>query len=292
MKRRWLLIACFWLIQSAVVVFGNAAAWIAADSVNGSAGGSLLGDVPWDEFIDAVTDPGYVARMVIVCVAFIAAQAVFLWPVRKPTPKFARGWSLGLSLGAAGLCIGILAAVIPLAWFGIAYLLNLHEIELYRSARFIVRDATLISTPTGATLASPVEIFTTIVVGTAVLGWIIATPLLIAFCKRGPREGILARVAAWLFTGTMIEVAAIMPIDVMVRRKSDCYCLSTTWFALVACAAVGLFSLGPMIFLLVLSKRRRRWYEGKCDACGYDMSATPRADRCPECGCGWRPVKA
>ncbi|MFM9995689.1 MAG: hypothetical protein ACKVU4_07805 [Phycisphaerales bacterium] len=31
----------------------------------------------------------------------------------------------------------------------------------------------------------------------------------------------------------------------------------------------------------------KRWAEGVCIACGYDMSGTPNAERCPECGTTW-----
>jgi rubrerythrin len=53
--------------------------------------------------------------------------------------------------------------------------------------------------------------------------------------------------------------------------------------------SVGIVALGPAVLLPILSRRRKRWYAGRCDACGYDMTGTPSADRCPECGAGWRP---
>ena len=120
------------------------------------------------------------------------------------------------------------------------------------------------------------------------IAWAVATPLLVVFLSRGKRETRLGRLASLLFMGTVVEAAAIVPLDVMMRRKTDCYCDTGTFYALSACGTVGLFALGPAILLPILAKRRKRWYLGHCDVCGYDMSATPRAARCSECGAGWR----
>ncbi len=128
------------------------------------------------------------------------------------------------------------------------------------------------------------------VVLTAILVmWTFATPLLGAFLGRRPDETRLHLVAKRLFIGSVVETVSMIPLDVMVRRKSNCYCGEGTFFALLICSTVGLVALGPMIFLLPLGRRRRRLEAGRCPLCGYDMSAIPRAERCPECGAGWRP---
>jgi len=120
------------------------------------------------------------------------------------------------------------------------------------------------------------------------MSWLAGTVLLISFTRHSPPDVALNRIASRLFIGTIIEAAAIIPLDVMVRRKTDCYCAEGTFWALSACWAVGFLVLGPAIWLLPLSRRRRRWYLGRCVACGYDMSGCRDADRCPECGAGWR----
>lgn len=130
-----------------------------------------------------------------------------------------------------------------------------------------------------------------IVLTAIIVMWVFATPLLGAFLRRQPGETRLHLVAQRLFIGSVVETVSMIPLDVMVRRKSNCYCGEGTFFALLICSTVGLIALGPMIFVLPLGRRRRRLESGCCPLCGYDMSATPRAERCPECGAGWRPSR-
>ncbi|MBX3377880.1 MAG: hypothetical protein KF678_12860 [Phycisphaeraceae bacterium] len=126
--------------------------------------------------------------------------------------------------------------------------------------------------------------------GAVLLGWVVATPLVWSFVKRRGAEDALARFSSRLFLGTVVEAAAMIPLDVMVRRKTGCYCQEGTYWTLAGCWAIGLFALGPVVFLVPLSKRRKRWFAGRCEACGYDMTGCMTAERCPECGAGWRPA--
>ncbi len=126
------------------------------------------------------------------------------------------------------------------------------------------------------------------IAGVFLVSWTIATPLLWRFVKRRPADTALSRIASMLFFGTCIEVAASIPIDVMIRRKTECYCGEATFWSLSISWGLGSLALGPMVFLIPFSQRRKRWYAGRCEVCGYDMSGLPRAERCPECGAGWR----
>lgn len=125
--------------------------------------------------------------------------------------------------------------------------------------------------------------------GGGVVGWIVATPLVISYCRRRRTETALSRIASVLFIGTAMETAAIIPLEVMIRRKTDCHCGTGSFWALTFCLGVGMVAAGPVVFLPAFSKRRRRWYAGRCEVCGYDMTGCMSADRCPECGAGWKP---
>ena len=197
--------------------------------------------------------------------ATFVAQMLFLLPVRRPRPNVTGGRSVWLSLVVAALAIGFLIFGALSALFGVI---------------------------SGA--ENPFKEVTPIVLAIGI-GWLAAFPLLWAFAGRGPRrprEEFLRRIAARLLLGTIIEVAALIPLDVMLRRRTNCYCGEATFLPLIACGALGVFAFGPAIYLPLLARRRRRWYAQHCDACGYDMTACPRAERCPECGAGWKPDDA
>lgn len=119
--------------------------------------------------------------------------------------------------------------------------------------------------------------------------WPVTSLLVAKFLRRGTPESRLARLSQRMFVGTVIEAAALVPMDVMVRRKTDCYCGEGTLWGLTFCWGVGALVLGPAVWLIPLSKRRRRWHTGmRCPVCEYDMSACAGAERCPECGAGWK----
>ncbi|MCC6675962.1 MAG: hypothetical protein IT436_02345 [Phycisphaerales bacterium] len=191
---------------------------------------------------------------------------IFLVGTGLLTPVLAwrcrRGAPVWMSLAVAGLAIAALVSALAFA-----------VMELYEQiAGGDVEETTL----------------AWIVLAPVLVTWPVATPLLIAFVRRGDRDSRLARISSMLFLGTAIETAAILPLDIVVRRRSNCYCGEGTFWSLVLLGSVGLFALGPAVYLLPLGKRRRRWLNGCCEVCGYDMRATPRAERCPECGAGWR----
>ncbi|KAA0214922.1 MAG: hypothetical protein DYG94_10755 [Leptolyngbya sp. PLA3] len=133
------------------------------------------------------------------------------------------------------------------------------------------------------------DLWMVIIGGTPLLlGWIVSTPLLLAFIGGQDTETALKKLASLIFVGTSVEILAIIPLDVFTRRKSDCYCAEGSLWALLALVPLGFVALGPMIFLVAASKRRKRYAAGCCEICGYDMTGNLKAERCPECGAGWK----
>lgn len=265
---RWRVIATLWLAQL-LASYAVAPLWIASGNADGPRGR------PWgrwngDELIRAFADPGLHLVVLVPLLVICAAQAVLLWPVRAPGPRTLRGTPLKLSLASAALaCAGLTLA----AYFALA-----ESVSFLTDQKIDLGDFL----PIYGDLWLPGLV---VLVG---VPWAIWTALLIAFCKPGPRETLLARLSSRLLLGTIVETLAIIPLDVMVRRRSDCYCGTGTYWALTVCGAVGLLAAGPAIILPLVARRRKRSYAGRCDACGYDMRATPNAPRCPECGAGWR----
>jgi hypothetical protein len=172
------------------------------------------------------------------------------------------GLPVRLALVIAALCAALLVAGLTLTALGVVRLLVDEVLERAVGVTFLVALAP---------------------------AWLAGTVLLWRFSRGRSAEGVLSRVAAWLFVGTLVEVVASIPVDVMIRRKTPCYSAEPTYWSLSIGGAVGLIALGPMIWLGPVARRRKRWLTGRCEVCGYDMSATPRAERCPECGTGWKP---
>lgn len=259
-------LAIFWLVQ---IVVQAALFLLFLDSAYrvGDNGQPLYPAPTINSMVRLVSDSGAVLTIVGVLLAIAACQFVLLWPVRRPSFRADRGWPLRMSLAVGGLAVGLLAAALLLAVLG-----------------FVdeALDVNLPDLPDGVGW-----IIVAVVVG---VPWLVTSLLLWKFSAGGSREGFLARFSARLFLGTMIEVAAIIPLDAMIRRKTSCYCFTGSYFALCICGVVGFFAAGPAILLPLIARRRKRWYAGRCEACGYDMSSLPGADRCPECGAGWRPV--
>lgn len=217
------------------------------------------------EVLDAMLDRDMVLMTLVMGGVIVSLQAAFLVPVRRPGLS-SKGKSLWFTCGAAGFAAAALFTALTLTFYEVV--LTLFDVEK----------------------VGDVSIYLVAMVAQGV-AWAIATPLLISFVRRDMREQTLGRLAAWLFTGTIIEVVAIIPLDVMIRRKTDCYCFAGTFFALVITGGVGLFVLGPAVLLPLFAERRKRWYGEHCGACGYDMRGNPNAECCPECGAGWKEAK-
>ena len=275
---KWVLLSLFWIFQGVVLSVLQAFLYASQGGVDidDDAPTYFFGLIPeglfgrWppiDDVVDTLIDSEFAISMGIVVSVLTIGQLIFMLPVRKPGLMGKRGHSLKRSLYVSGLVIAalVLASIMTI----LEYFATVHD----------VRPDILEAMP-GQHLTAIVLI--------VLLSWSIATPLLLDFTKPGRKETVLARLSKKLFLGTIIEVALLIPLDVMVRRKTDCYCWSGSYWALTLCGFIGVFALGPAVFLPILAKRRKRWYDGHCGVCGYDMCGNLDAPRCPECGTGWK----
>ena len=81
------------------------------------------------------------------------------------------------------------------------------------------------------------------------------------------------------------RVLAVIPIDIMVRRRTDCYCATGTFYSLVITILAAIWLGGPGVAILYL-RRRRRLANVSCVRCGYPKGPSP-SPLCPECGYEW-----
>ena len=251
-KRRWLV--RWWIAQGAAVWLGVPLIPLAA------------GEVPADlgDFLRPYADPNYVLVMAGIALTLAFLQWLYLRPVRAPQPG-KRPVRLVWSMLLGGLAVSVLLCALLLAVLGVAN-------DILRIRPYVVEDDAAWWT----------------LVGVLVLNWVLATPLLLAFASRShSAEDHLRRVATVLFAGTLIELLAVIPLDVLARRHESCWCFRATVLSIGVALAVGLILVGPAVFLVLLARRRRRWPMGKCAACGADVGEDLRIARCPACGSGW-----
>ena len=211
------------------------------------------------------SEPAYSAWMAGIAAFVAALQWVYLRPVRPPVAG-AKPVRLVWSMVVGGLAVSLMLGAVLFAGVGVA-----NDI-------LGVRPRVLHDDAAGGW----------ILLGLLVFNWAVATPLLLAFARHAPsREDHLRRVAAVLFTGTVVEVLSALPLDLLARRHEDCWCGRGTLVAVVLGLVVGTILLGPLVFLVLLARRHRRWPSGKCAACDADVGEDLRVARCPACGAGW-----
>jgi hypothetical protein len=299
---RWVIVGAFWLVQALVTL----TVW------------------PWLFLGAAPPDRDLAAAVAVVLVSIMVLQAAFVLPAGGLAAMRPRRPARAIHCGIGGLALGLLAgwtlyglltlfigddALLPFlpewvwprsVWIGAA-LSPIVMMLLWRRSREGI--------PVGLSLAIAGAVAAMLVgaIGWGVvsalglvgiegsglvflvlipmlLSWAVMSPLIAAFTRRLNGAMRLHRMASLLFRGTMVSTAALIPLDVMVRRKTDCYCGEGTFFALTFCWAAGLITLGPAVFLLPARRRERRQVRGECLACGYDLQPTPKVTRCPECG--------
>jgi hypothetical protein len=108
--------------------------------------------------------------------------------------------------------------------------------------------------------------------------------VLFAFLWAGERWlGGFTSLYKTLLAGTWLEILITIPVDVQVRKKTNCWCGEGTFFALVAGGTVAVWTFGPGLAFLFLTRRlQREGYFSLCRKCGHDL-ANATTPRCPHC---------
>lgn len=261
-KGVWGWVLAYWLCQPLVVgvVFIG---WVALTADEDT----MYGAVEFSDVLEMAAQPEYWLYVLIFSGIFTAAQACYLWPVRRPSVTPGRGRSVRLSVAVAGLLVGVGGFALTVGIVG-AFDRNLEGVSDLIDGMSVPERWLLL----------PLMV---------VLVWVVPSLVLARFCGRGPKERVLGRLANRLLLGTSAEAALLIPLDVMVRRKTECYCSEGPFLGLTLLGMVGFVGAGPAVLLPLFHKRRQGWYRTHCNACGYDMSGGMDSARCPECGTAW-----
>lgn len=271
MRRRWLILIAILPAYAALL------AWVMTFCV------LLLGvdegkrsDVFWFMFSPSdweLDNEAILLAIGLPVIVLVITQVAFLLPVmRIRFPAGGKARSLRVSLVSAGFVAAMLTA-------GLA-------------AGLYAFSQVLVSTASGRT-DDPLDVQvlddTVIALGlgiTLIASWIVWSLVLMAFARRRIGSGVLARAIGSILGGTIIEVGLVLPIDIMIRRRTNCYCGSGTFLALCISGWALLWLSGPGIVLAIASRRRHAWWDLHCESCGYQKGPKP-SEKCPECGELW-----
>ncbi|MCK4873417.1 MAG: hypothetical protein KAS72_11885 [Phycisphaerales bacterium] len=226
----------------------------------------LIAEPPWGGFeglieLCAGHEIGVTVSFLVGAACVVASQALFLLPVIQRRPPLARG---AHSFTVSAILIAGIAAALTLG-------LILAGLELFK----VWEDELGEWDWTGWAIIAIVLVSWT--------GWSV---LLLFFTRAKDKSRALAAFTAAIFAGSIVEVLIVLPLDVMVRRRTDCYCATGTFYALVLAVWAVLWLTGPGIVIALLAKRRRLWWETHCRCCGYAKGPSP-GSVCPECGSAW-----
>ncbi len=247
------------LYTALMLVIGTVMLWLITET----------DDLDFTDLMDLLSDGEWWAGAGIVFAIAVAAQAVFLIPMfgRRP-PRGERSGSMLISL-----CIGALLAAVLVGGFFMSLL-----------------DALALAMPDRFEMDDKADMLWWLVLIVFIGSWGFWTFCLLVFVKGIWADRVLGRMVGLLLAGTALELFVVLPIYIMVRRKTDCYCATGSFFGLCAGAASALWLAGPGIFVALLSSRHRAWRRDYCGQCGYARGPSP-GPACPECGFDWNPKR-
>jgi hypothetical protein len=208
-------------------------------------------------YLRALVESGEGWLLLASYILVVAGTTLFVAPVVGPLRLTPSGRSLRTSvIGAA-----ILGGLISFALLGAAI-----ELPLGFAKDLNVGDATLT--------------WPGVLITWTVAGGVWAAVLWRVGHERDPAG--LDRLFRQLLAATMLELVLAVPIYVISRRKTSCFCSLHSFFALIG-GTVTLFMLcGPWALLFLTREARRGWQRGACPRCGYPRRSG--STQCSECG--------
>lgn len=223
-----------------------------------------LHDLP-GALLDVLGEPQWWGWAGTCWVILVAAQIVFIIPVvRTKPPRGDRPRSLTLSLVIGA---GVAACLTLALLFGV-----LSSIDVIAGVVIEIDD------PPDWVWAVPFLVL--------IGSWVFWSLVLLFYVRGFWADRTLGRLVGVLLAGSALEMIAILPIDIMIRRRTDCYCAEGSFFTLVIASTALLWLAGPGSMIAIFSKRHRAWRVTHCERCGYAKGPTP-GDLCPECGHAW-----
>lgn len=262
-RRKWPLLLTFWTIQAVVLIGFHAFMW----GHSGSIGGRPPRLWAWPTLTDmlGIFEGGTnLVYCLLLAVVPPMLQSVLVLPFRFDRPQRRRGVAVYSSLAVAAIGLGVLVA----AAVGSVGAVIAHYVPSSFDEGYVLL----------------------LMLAALGVSWAGCTTLLVAYVHVSDKasDSVIAGLARVLFRGSIVEFVALIPLDVMVRRKTGCYCGEGTLFALIGVGSVALIMAGPAALLPLLARRRAFRQDRACEWCGYDMTGTPGASVCPECGKPWR----
>ena len=190
---KWRIVFAYWTLLFIAAYAVIAAWWAMSGEVDGPSGDSMgLGGLA--NIGDVISYLPFNIFMAVCMGAFILLQAMLVMPMRYPA-RAERGASVWLAilsaaLLAAGLVVGFIAALLGVL------------------GEYGVIDSIPIDSWWG-------------LAGVVAIHWALMVPLMAAFVRRRDHEGVTRKLSMLIFVGSIVDVAAMIPLDVMIRRKTS-----------------------------------------------------------------------
>ncbi|MBC8309981.1 MAG: hypothetical protein ISR75_01900 [Phycisphaerales bacterium] len=216
--------------------------------------------------------------IIIASLFFVATQAIFVLPIVKPPKVASKGMPLKISVLMAGfigttLCVIFASAVISIV---LTLILGKNgEGDSWGIAPLLYSCIWIFDGGFEPEMSYPILFI--------FISWVIWSTLLFIFILRGKRDpSPLVKLTGWLFAGSLVELLLSIPLFLMVRRKTDCYCATGSFGALIMSVFTSLWLFGPFMVILLVW-RKRPWSKDHCVHCGYPKRVSG-ANVCSECG--------